>query len=86
MRKLAEKAGERANLRTSLGAWDKLTEVVDGRRIIRTRRPLVVRLEPDQLLRVRRELDSMFESSYCRRRCRRTVEVCFAATRSRTSR
>ncbi len=59
--KLAEKAGERANLKTNLGAWDKLTEVVDGRRIIRTRRPIVVRLEPDQLLRVRQELDSMFE-------------------------
>ena len=43
-RKLVDRAAERAGQRTNLGALNKLTEVVDGKRIIKSRPPLVMRL------------------------------------------
>jgi uncharacterized protein (DUF2252 family) len=60
-RKVAEKVRQRANLRTSLGALEKLTEVVEGRRVIRTRRPLIVRLDPELLEHTRQRLDALYD-------------------------
>jgi uncharacterized protein (DUF2252 family) len=48
-RKLLDKSVQRASQRTSLGALAKLTEVVAGRRIIKSRPPLVIRLPPEEL-------------------------------------
>jgi uncharacterized protein (DUF2252 family) len=58
-RKLVEKARLRAGQHTSLGALAKLTEVVDGQRVIRSRPPLVVRLPPDDLAHARSRLDAL---------------------------
>jgi uncharacterized protein (DUF2252 family) len=60
-RKLTEQVRERADLRTSLGALEKLTEVVDGRRVIRSRPPLIVRLGPEPLEDTRQQVDSRYD-------------------------
>ena len=60
-RKVVAKARQQANLRTSLGALDKLTEVVDGKRVIKTRRPLIVGLGPDELDEFRQQLDVLID-------------------------
>jgi uncharacterized protein (DUF2252 family) len=60
-RKLVDKAAERAGQRTSLGALDKLTEVVGGMRAIKSRPPLIVRLPREDLDRVRDRLHTLAE-------------------------
>jgi uncharacterized protein (DUF2252 family) len=60
-RKLVDRAAERAGQRTSLGALNKLTEVVDGQRVIKSRPPLVIRLPRDELEEARSGLDTMVD-------------------------
>jgi uncharacterized protein (DUF2252 family) len=60
-RKLAEKTRQKAGRRTSIGALAKLTDVVDGRRIITSRPPLVVRLEPEQLERAQAQVLALLD-------------------------
>jgi len=60
-RKLVDRAAERAGQRTSLGALNKLTEVVDGKRVIKSRPPLVMRLPRDELEEARGGLDAMVD-------------------------
>jgi uncharacterized protein (DUF2252 family) len=60
-RKLADRAAERAGQRTSLGALNKLTEVVDGKRVIQSRPPLVVPLPRDELDQARDHLDALVD-------------------------
>jgi uncharacterized protein (DUF2252 family) len=60
-RKMADKAAQRAGHHTSLGALAKLTEVVDGKRVIRSRPPLVIRLLPDELDGARDRIDILYD-------------------------
>jgi len=60
-RKFAEKTRQRAGQRTSLGALAKLTEIVDGRRVIVSKPPLVVRLEPAALDHARGRVDALLD-------------------------
>ncbi len=60
-RKFADKTRQRAGQRTSLGALAKLTEVVDGRRVITSKPPLVVRLDPEALQHARNHIDALLD-------------------------
>jgi uncharacterized protein (DUF2252 family) len=60
-RKLVDRAIARAGQRTSLGAEAKLTEVVDGRRVIKSRPPLIERLPSEELEGARDRLEALFE-------------------------
>jgi len=55
-----DKTREHANLRTNLGAMNKLTERIDGHHQIKTRWPLVTRLDEEQAVVAREQYDKLW--------------------------